>query len=139
MDWAFVREQGRVTFSFMAKKPIPITTVSQMREILRELFRKRLGHRFKPGNDYFLYELWSMDSPPDILENSSMADRLDDDLGFHLGEEELMTAYDGTISVSSVYLFNLYNETMKEDEIVEPRKDEPEKVRRKRKKLPTKA
>jgi hypothetical protein len=123
----------------MAKKPIPITTVSQVREILRELFRKRLGYRFKPGNDYFLYELWSMDSPPDVLENTSMADRLDDILGFHLGEEELMTAYDGPISVSSVYLFNLYSETMKEDEIVEPRKEEPKKVRRKRKKLPTKA
>jgi hypothetical protein len=41
----------------MAKKPIPITTVSHMREILRELFRKRLGYRFKSGKDYFLYEL----------------------------------------------------------------------------------
>jgi hypothetical protein len=47
-----------------------------------------------------------------------------------------MTAYDAPISVSSVYLFNLYNETMKE-EVVEPRKDESEKVRRKRKKLST--
>jgi len=120
----------------MAKKPIPITTVSHMREILRELFRKRLGYRFKSGKDYFLYELWSMDSPPDLLEYTSMADRLDSVLGFHLGEEELMTAYDAPISVSSVYLFNLYNETMKE-EVVEPRKDESEKVRRKRKKLST--
>jgi hypothetical protein len=77
-----------------------------------------------------------MDSPPDLLEYTSMADRLDSVLGFHLGEEELMTAYDAPISVSSVYLFNLYNETMKE-EVVEPRKDESEKVRRKRKKLST--
>lgn len=90
-----------VVAGVMAKKLIPITTVSHMREILREMFCKRLGYRFKPGNDYFPYELWSMDSPPVILENTSMADQLDDALGFHLSEEELTIAYDEPISVSS--------------------------------------
>ena len=97
----------------MTKKYIPITTITHMRDTLRELLRKRLGYHFKPGRDYFLCQLWSMDNPPDILEYTGMADRLDQIMGFHLSEEELMTAYDGPLSVSSLYLFNLYKKAMK--------------------------
>jgi hypothetical protein len=95
--------------------PPRIASITQVRKILVRLFRKRLGRRFKAGEDYFLYELWSMDHPPDVLENTGMADRLDRILGFHLTEEELMTAYDAPFSVSSVYLFNLYQETRGKD------------------------
>ena len=114
-------------------KTVRIDSVALVREILIQLFRKRLGHRFKAGDDYYLYELWSMDSPPDVLENTGMADRLDRILGFHLSEEELMTAYDAPISVSSLYLFNLYQETMGKaaEESLPPKKAKKPSKRRK--------
>lgn len=78
------------------------------------MFKEQLGRRFKEDADYYLYELWSMDDPPDLLEYTDMADRLDQIMGFHLSEEELWEAYDAPLSISSVYLFNLYQQVMSE-------------------------
>lgn len=122
----------------MAKTPIPIANVTHLRSMLHELFRKRLGYRYKAGTDYSLYELWSMDNPPDTLKYTGMADRLDRIMGFHLDEKELMTAYDEPLSVASVYLFNLYKQVMKKPK-VESKKEGPNGIRGNPKKLPAKA
>lgn len=92
----------------MARTKMPIKTVNDMRAALIELFRKRYKDRFNPRSDYRLCELWSMDSPPDTLEETGMANRLDDIIGFHLSEEELLIAYDLIdLQTSAIYLFNL--------------------------------
>jgi len=112
-------------------KPPQIKSVSQMRALLVPLFRKHLGSRWRSDQDYYLYELWSMNQPPDVLENTDMADRLDRIMGFHLSEEELMIAYDEPLSVSSVYLFNLYLKTMSDE--VEEEKPVQKKTKPKKK------
>ncbi len=82
--------------------------VTELHTALRELFRKRLKTRFNTRASYRLCELWSMDRPPDTLEETSMANRLDAIVGFHLSEEELMIAYDlDDLQASALYLYNL--------------------------------
>lgn len=49
-----------------------------------------------------------MDQPPDTLGETGMANRLDDLVGFHLSEEELIIAYDlDDLQASAIYLYNL--------------------------------
>lgn len=94
----------------MSKAKARIRSVTDLRTALMELFRKRLKHRYSTRATYRLCELWSMDHPPDTLEETGMANRLDAIVGFHLTEEELMIAYDlDDLQASALYLYNLAN------------------------------
>lgn len=85
-----------------------IKSVADLRTALQEIFRKRLKERFSTRANYRLCELWSMDRPPDTLEETGMANRLDAIVGFHLSEEELMIAYDSEdLQASAIYLYNI--------------------------------
>jgi hypothetical protein len=46
----------------------PITGLQEMVAALRQLLRKRLGHRHDARRSYRMRELWSTDSPPNDLE-----------------------------------------------------------------------
>jgi hypothetical protein len=62
-------------------------------------------------------ELWRTDQPPDLLEYTTMGNLLDDVVGFHLSEEELMEAYDmESMDESALYLFNLMRTVESEEE-----------------------
>jgi hypothetical protein len=92
----------------MRREKNRLTNVTDLRTALMELFRKRLKSRFSARAAYRLCELWSMDRPPDTLEETGMANRLDDLVGFHLSEEELIIAYDlDDLQASAIYLYNL--------------------------------
>lgn len=92
----------------MKRTKTRLTNVTDLRTALLQLFRKRLKDRFSTRASYRLCELWSMDRPPDTLEETGMANRLDALVGFHLSEEELMIAYDlDDLQASAIYLYNL--------------------------------
>lgn len=94
----------------MTREKAPIKSATDLHTALQELFRKRLKTRFNTRASYRLCELWSMDRPPDTLEETSMANRLDAIVGFHLSEKELMIAYDlDDLQASAIYLYNLAN------------------------------
>ena len=89
----------------MPKKPP--ATVSEMRLALLALIQQREKHRFDASQDYRVCELWNMDNPPDTFEYSRMADRLDDLVGFHITDAEIMDVYDLSLAPAAIYLFDL--------------------------------
>ena len=71
-------------------------------------------------------ELWSMDNPPDVLEDTAMASRLDRLMGFALTEAELGKAYDmDLLCDSALYLFNVMRAEQNEGKVVGKAKSKP--------------
>lgn len=91
----------------------PVSTLQEMQSRLHYLMRKRMGRRYNPRMSYRMCDLWNTDNPPDTLECTSMANRLDALVGFALSEEELMYAYDlEELSDSALYLYNVMQQEL---------------------------
>ena len=87
-------------------KELP-ATVDEMRLALLDLMRQREKRSFDASRDYRVCEFWNMDNPPDTFEYSRMADRLDELVGIHLTDVEIMDVYDLSLAPAAVYLFDL--------------------------------
>lgn len=84
-----------------------------MEAALHDLMRKRMGRRYNARQSYGMCELWNMDRPPDTLENTPMASKIDALVGFALSEEEIFKAYDMLeISESALYLYNIMKQEL---------------------------
>ena len=67
-----------------------------------------------------------MDNPPDELEYTAMASRLDRLVGFALTEAELWKAYDmGHLCDSALYLFNVMRAEQEVEKAVVEEKPKP--------------
>ena len=103
----------------------PVTTLQEMETALHQLLRKRMGRRYEArrSRNYRMCELWSMDSPPNELEYTPMANRLDRLVGFALTEVELWKAYDmDLICDSALYLFNVMRAEQDGQKVIEKKK-----------------
>ena len=71
-----------------------------------KVFRKHSGH-IKPSPGTQMCLLWSIDEPPDILENTEALNELEKEINFNFDEEEAVEIFDMNIIDATEYIEKL--------------------------------